>query len=90
MMRRTTLGTDPVDATVTLLRAAVALLVQRERREGVSMDELAATLSRSGLPHAEVATVLDTTHNGARVAARRGREKSQGGGRRRRKVAPNG
>jgi len=63
------------DEPTALLRGVLAVLIQRERREGVSLDELAATLRRVGMPHAQAAVVLGTTPDGARVAAGRGKKR---------------
>jgi len=69
---------EETDKVAGLLRGLLAVTVERERREGVSGDQLAATLARCGLAHAESAIILGTTPDGARVAAVRGRKAAEG------------
>jgi len=75
-MTKKRLRTDEQQSgTELVLRAILSVLIERERRSGVTMDELAATLARVGIGHADAANFLGTTPDGARVAARRGKDK---------------
>jgi len=68
-MRRT----GEPDSTTALLRGLVALIAEQQRRQGVTGDEIAAVLARCEIPNAELAAVLGTTRDGARMAVQRGR-----------------
>lgn len=62
------------DVVAVLLRGVIALLAARERRDGRTQDDIAATLARSGMPHVEIAAALGTTSSTARKAVHRGRK----------------
>lgn len=58
------------------LRALIALIAERDRRDGATINEIATVLGRSGMPHAEIAALLGSTPDGVRVAIQRGRKKN--------------
>lgn len=64
---------DGSEAVVVLLRGLLALMVERERRDGLASNSIAATLARCGMPHVDIAIVLGTSPDAARMAAQRGR-----------------
>jgi len=66
---------ESLDLMVMMLRGLLIVSVERERREGATVDEISTTLARGGLPHAEIATLLGTTANAVRVAVQRGRRR---------------
>ena len=78
---------ETLERVEMILRALLAVVAERERREGATLNDVAAVLARSGMPFADIAAVLDTTPDAARVSARRGRKKDKNATRSRGKVA---
>lgn len=64
-----------VGDTTSILRAIAVLLIERERRAGLSGDQMSAMLARSGLSSAEVAALLGTTPATVRAGVQRARKK---------------
>ena len=69
---------ETAEMTNSLLSGLLAMVVERERRDGVTTNQVAATLARAKLPHAQIAALLGTTADAARMAVQRGRKGSRG------------
>jgi len=80
MAKKQSMDSEAQSEVQLTLRGILSVLIERERRSGVTMDELAAMLARAGIAHADAAKLLGTTPDGARVAAGRGKAKLGRGG----------
>ena len=75
MPKQRSANSTEVGDTTSILRAIAVLLIERERRAGLSGNEISAMLARSGLSSAEAAALLGTTPATVRVGVQRARKK---------------